>query len=176
VDQDTFRSRLLSAGQQAVQLARECVIQALPDEMAFLVYPNQSYDRNPRMGDEVVFPGDSLNGKCHGPWSADEVVAFLWRNGKVPEWIDVYVQAEDSIRSLIRLVCCGRFTGQAELLYHRDKGFPPFQAMGPPVPWRYFMGDKEGKFDLYWQEQQPRVTDDVKCAEPEFSSFVVSGF
>jgi hypothetical protein len=154
VDRETFKMRLLTTSAKAVDLARQCVWQTLPDEAAFLVYPNKSYDLNPRVGDEVVFPGDSLFGKYHGPWSADESIDFLWRSDKVPEWIDCYVQAEDGRRTLVKLICCGRFTAQEDLLYHRDEGNPPFQALGPPCPLEYFTGQKQDKFDLYWQAQQ----------------------
>jgi hypothetical protein len=157
VDRDTFKMRLLTASAKALEFARQSVWQTLPDEVAFLVYPNKSYDGNPRVGDEVIFPGDSLFGKHHGPWSADETTDFLWRSDKVPEWIDCYVQAEDGRRTLLHLDCCGRFTGQEALLYHRDKGNPPFQALGPPIPWEYFTGQKQGKLDLYWQAQQSSV-------------------
>src|SRR5262245_42194894 len=58
-----------SAAQRAVGFAREHVQQHLPDEVAFLVFPNQSFDENARIGDEVVFPDDSLpEGQDHGPW------------------------------------------------------------------------------------------------------------
>jgi hypothetical protein len=153
VDRNTFELRLRTAAQQAVQLARDSVWQALPEEVAFL--------------------GDSLHGKFHGPWSAEEAVTFLWRDGKVPEWIDAYVQAEDGARTLVRLNCCGRFTGREELLYHSDKGFPPIQALGPPVPIEYLIGNKQGKFDLYWQENQAPPKEPVKLTEPACRSFVI---
>lgn len=156
MDRETFKTRLLVATKQAVDYARQSVWQTLSDQVAFLVYPNRSYDENPRIGDESVFPGDCLHGKCHGPWSVDEVVNFLWRSEKVPEWIDCYVQAQEESRTLIHLNCCGRFTGQENLLYHRDKGVPPFQAMGPSMPWKYFSGEKQGKFDLNWQDERMR--------------------
>jgi hypothetical protein len=154
VDRNTFTTRLLVASTQALDFARQSVLQALSDDVAFLVFPNRSYDGNPLVGDEIVFPGDSLLGKYHGPWSADEVVAFLWRNEKVPEWIDCFVQAQDNNRTLVHLTCCGRFTAQECLLYHMEGGIPPFQAMGPRMPPEYFIGQKEGKFDLNWQEQR----------------------
>jgi hypothetical protein len=154
VDRGTFETRLRAAAEQAVQFARRYVRQALPDEVAFLVYPNQSYDGNPRVGEEVVFPDQSLpQGRHHGPWTAEEVVAFLWRDGKVPEWIDTAVQAEDGNRSLIGLRCCGRFTAQEELLYHRlPDGVPPFSIKSPVLPPAWEGIEVSGKFDLNWRK------------------------
>ena len=166
MDRNTFDCRLRTASQQALEFARACVRQALPDEMAFLVYPNKSYDGKPRVGDEVVFPGESLQGKYHGPWSAEEVIAFLWRDRKVPEWIDVWVQAEDGRRTLVALNCCGRFTAQKELLYHRSSGVPPFQSMGPAVPLFWESVDASGKIDLYWQEEKARLYWQEQQARP----------
>src|SRR6185312_451570 len=113
MDRSTFAAHLRTAADQAVLFARQDVQQALPDEVMFLVYPNQSCDDNRRIGDEAIFPDESLpEGKYHGPWTTEEVVAFLWRHGKVPEWINTAVQAEEGYRSLVGLHCCGRFTAQ----------------------------------------------------------------
>src|SRR5687767_7538830 len=102
MDRGTFEERLRVAAQRAVVFARQYVRQSLPDEVAFQLLPNRSYDGNPLVGDEEVFPADSLpEGQSHGPWSVAEAVGFLWRSGKVPEWIDVSVVGEDSVLSLI---------------------------------------------------------------------------
>jgi hypothetical protein len=148
--------RLRTAAQRAVEFARQHVQQLLPDNVAFLVYPNQSYDGNPRVGDELVFPDESLpEGQYHGPWSAEEVLSFLWRDGKVPEWINTAVQAEDGKRSLIELRCCGRFTTQEELLYHRyPGGVPPFSIKSPTLPPGWESIEASGKFDLYWEARR----------------------
>jgi hypothetical protein len=153
VDRITFEARLRTAAQRAVVFARQYVQQPLPDEVAFFVYPNQSYDGNPRVGDEVVFPDEALpKGHGHGPWSAEDVLTFLWRQGKVPEWINAAVQAVDGPKSLIGLRCCGRFTAQEELLYHRHPdGVPPFSVKSPALPPGWESLDASGKFDLYWQ-------------------------
>jgi hypothetical protein len=156
VDRATFEQRLREAARRVVLFAREYVRQPLPDEVAFLVYPNQSFDGNPRVGDESVFPDESLpGGKFHGPWSEQETVAFLWREGKVPEWIDAAVEAEDGRRSLIALRCCGRFTTSEELLYHRPGGLAPFSIKSPVLPPDWESVEASGRFDLYWRQPQP---------------------
>ena len=135
MDRGTFKERLREVSHRVVLFAREHVVQQLPEEVAFRVYPNQSFDGNPRVGDEVVFPDESLpDGQFLGPWSAEEVVKYLWRDGKVPEWIDAGVESEDAQRSLIALRCCGRFTALEELLYHRPGGFAPFSIKSPVLP------------------------------------------
>ncbi len=152
VDRRTFETRLRTAAQQAVEFARQHVREALPDEVVFRVYPNQSCDENPRVGDEAVFPDDSLSdGESHGPWSAGQVVDFLWRNGKVPEWIDVAVRDVDGRHTVVSLRCCGRFTEQDDLLYHRGGGLPPFSVKSPNLPPGWESIEASGKFPLRWR-------------------------
>ena len=153
MDRSTFETRLLEAARHVILFARDHVRQPLPDEVLFRVYPNQSCDDNPRVGDEVVFPDESLpDGQYLGPWSAGEVVGYLWRDGRVPEWIDAAVESEDVQRSLVGLRCCGRFTASEELLYHRPGGLAPFSIKSPVLPpgWEGFA--VSGRFDLHWRQ------------------------
>ncbi|MCZ2341536.1 MAG: hypothetical protein LC104_07030 [Bacteroidales bacterium] len=148
-----FEDRLTAAARGAVRFAREFVRQPLPDEFALLVVPNCSYDGNPQVGDEEVFPAESLpDGRSLGPWSVAEAVAFLWRAGKVPEWIDLHVVAEDGVRSLVELWCCGRFSADEKLLYHQHGGFAPFHVVSPPLPPDWRGAEASGRFDLYWEQ------------------------
>lgn len=120
------------------------------------MYPNQSCDDNLRVGDEIVFPNESLpDGEFHGPWFDDEVVAFLWREGKVPEWIDASVVSLDVKSILIHLRCCGRFTESEELLYHRPRGLAAFSIKVPALPPTWESVEESGRFDLYWQLPKP---------------------
>lgn len=135
MDRSTFEQHFLTAAWEARHFAGRYVVQPLPYRMVFRVYPNQSCDENPRVGDEEVFPEESLDdGRYHGPWTAEEVVRFLWRDGKVPEWIDISVESADGCCTVVALRCCGRFTAQEELLYHRPGGCPPFAIKSPFLP------------------------------------------
>ena len=131
--------------------------QRLPDHVAFRVYPNQSFNGNPRIRDEVVFPDETLrDGEFLGPWSAEEVVEYLWRAEKVPEWIDAGVESEDGQRSLIGLRCFGRFTASEELLYHRPGGFAPFSIKSPVLPPGWENVEASGRFDLHWRQPKAK--------------------
>lgn len=178
MDRSTFETRIRTTADRVVGFARQHVQQALPDDVAFLVYPNQSCDDNPRIGDEVVFPDESLpEGDHHGPWSVEQVVGFLWRGGKVPEWIDAAVQAEDGAHTLVGLRCCGRFTAQEELLYHRFAGgVPPFSIKSPVLPPAWESVEVSGKFDLYWREHRTRPTQTLQLTAAAVRRFVTSWF
>jgi hypothetical protein len=155
VDRGTFETRLREAALHVLRVARQYIRQQLRDQVAFRVYPNQSFDCNPRVGDEAVFPGESLpEGGFLGPWSAEQVVEYLWRAGKVPEWIDAAVEAEDGEWSLLGLRCCGRFTASEELLYHRPGGLAPFSIKSPVLPPGWESVEASGRFNLYWRQPQ----------------------
>jgi len=147
-----FESRLVQAGEYAVKVAREHVVQALPEEVLFRVYPvawdtEKVYDAG-----ETVFPNESLPwGKFLGPWGAEEAAVYLCRDGKVPVWIDAAVEAEDGTHSIVGLRCCGRFTTSEDLLYHRQRGLPPFAIKSPPLPPKWESVEASGRFDLYWR-------------------------
>jgi hypothetical protein len=157
VDRNVFERHFHTAAEQALRFGRQFVVQSLPDQMVFRVYPNQSYDGNARVADEEVFPEETFEeGRFHGPWSAAEAIGFLWRNGKVPEWVDVAVESEDTRRTIIALRCCGRFTSQEELLYHRPGGCPPFSIKSPYFPPGVENVEEQGKFDLHWRDKRTR--------------------
>ncbi|MBL8851813.1 MAG: hypothetical protein JNG89_19215 [Planctomycetaceae bacterium] len=154
MDRAIFRERLRQAAETAVEFARRHVHQQLPESKLFLVYPNQSYDGNPLVGDEVVFPDDSLDrDQCHGPWTPARAVEFLWRSSRVPEWIDLAVQSEDGQHTHVALRCCGRFTASDELLYHHQSGIPPFSVKSPVLPPGWKSIEESGRFDLYWRQK-----------------------
>ena len=160
MERTPFESQLQQAGQQAIKFARLFVRQNLPDDMAFLVHPNQSCDINPRKGDEIIFPNESLpEGQHHGPWSVAETTSFLWRDGKIPEWVDVAVKATEKNRTLIRLTCCGRFSASEDLWYHHPSGIPPFSVKSPDLPpWWHRKDDRpSGRFHLDWRERRFRL-------------------
>ncbi|MBX7223856.1 MAG: hypothetical protein K1Y36_28330 [Blastocatellia bacterium] len=59
----------------------------------------------------TAFPEDSLpEGKYHTYQNFDEVVDFLWRDERVPEWINVQIEETTDSFVYIDLVCCGRYT------------------------------------------------------------------
>ena len=63
--------------------------------------------------------------------SSDEIVDLLWRDGRVPEWVDlraIDLVGEDVV---IEARCCGRFTADDSTLYHQHGGMAPFNPQGP---------------------------------------------
>jgi len=132
-----FEERLLEATAQVLTFTRTLVTDELPDGVLYLVRPNSSYDGIPLVEDEEVFPEDSLpkGQERLPPMDAKGVADFLWRHGgKVPEWIDTYVDRVDTEHTFVLLRCCGRFTAGSCL---RPNQYPPFRILGPPWPQRF---------------------------------------
>jgi len=157
MDKNVFEDNLKKATDLVIPFSREFVTNALPSRFNYLIFPNQSYDGNPLEGDEQVFPEETLpDGNYLGPFETQQVIEYLWRNGKVPEWINIMVYSNDDEFTYLQLLCCGRFTA-GEHLYHKPEGYPPFHALGPNLPPNWESIERSGKFDLYWRDMKPRV-------------------
>ena len=150
MQKDTFHEHLVRATGHSVEFARRYVRNRLPESFRYFVDLNQSYDGNPLEAGERVFPDDvARHGACVGPLSADHVVELLWRDGLVPEWVDVSVERADDTHTFIRLLCCGRFTDRAERLYYSDTDVCPFGCKSPVLPPGWSESDEP--FDLHWR-------------------------
>lgn len=156
MEREEFTRHLSTAVTRAVEVARSRVTNVLPDEVRCWVRPNQSYDGNPLVRDERRFPEDSASGKCEPvPLVEREVVAVLWREGSVPEWVNVHVAFADERHTIVNLHCCGRYTATQELLYHVEEGYPPFHVLSPELPPEWMDGNR-AKFDLMWRRKLGR--------------------
>src|SRR5437899_10893533 len=109
MQREIFHDRLIKATARSFEFAKRFVRNRLPESFRDYVQLNASYDGNPLEAEEHVYPDDiARHGANVGPLSADQVVELLWRDGLVPEWIDVAVERTDSRHTFIELLCCGR--------------------------------------------------------------------
>lgn len=135
MEKTTFQEHLTAATARTVNFTREFVHNVLPDSFRYLVRLNQSYDGNPLVPGERVYPGDvAQHGAETGPLLAEQVVDLLWREGSVPEWIDISVVRTDGVHTFLELCCCGRFTRNEQHLYYMGTGMGPFGCKGPALP------------------------------------------
>lgn len=135
IDAMAFARRFREAANSSVAFAATMVRQRLPASQRFLIEPNGSFDKNALADDEELFPEDSLPpGKKIGPLTFEQALAWMWRNGKVPEWVDVAVHAADRRHTYLRLICCGRFTGLERRLYYGNGPVAPFGIKSPDLP------------------------------------------
>jgi hypothetical protein len=157
MDKETFRQNLEKATSFVLPFTRGMLTNSLPLDYLYLLFPNQSYDKNPLVIDEEVYPQESLPDRRHlSPMEADGVVHYLWRDGKVPEWINISVHSYDENYTYLEMICCGRFSASDELLYHKQEGYPPFHVLSPSIPPGWESVEKSGKFDLHWRSRKPK--------------------
>jgi hypothetical protein len=150
MQKDAFRERLIVATGRSLERARKFVRDDLPEACRYIVRLNQSYDGNPLKPGERVYPDDTIQlGAQVGLLSAEQVVELLWRDGFVPEWIDISVDRIDGVFTILQLLCCGRFTDRTELLYYAAGDAYPFGIKSPPFPPDWQEGDEP--FVLRWR-------------------------
>jgi hypothetical protein len=122
----------------------------LPEHDRYFVILNGSFDGNPLALGEVVFRDhDVPQTDARVARTSEEIVEMLWRNGKIPEWIDITPYEVDGNFLFSELLCCGRFTDNEAHLYHKQEGYPPFHQFGPIQPVGYQDLEHDGKFDLH---------------------------
>jgi hypothetical protein len=139
----------------AIAFAKTMLVDELPGEFTYRLFPNQSYDDN-RAPDEIVYPDDSLE-SLHDfiEMSRNECINFLFRDGRIPEWIDISVGAADATRTYIYLLCCGRFTNDDNRLYYNRCQRGPFGIKSPVFPRWIPLGETNPKFRLADSPSRP---------------------
>ena len=157
MERRSFLDRLERASAFCRAFTADFVFDALPSTCKYVVCLNRSYDGNPLREGEITFPDDlQKHGDRIGPIDADDVASLLWREGKVPEWIDISVGRSDERNTYFELLCCGRFTDREGLLYYTWNSWEnlpvaPFGVKGPAYPPRLALAAlKEQVVEKYW--------------------------
>lgn len=118
------------------------VEESLPDTFLFRVHLNASYDGN-ATPDFELYPDDR---SPTVELTESAVVELLWREGRVPQWIDILVEAETGTETVFNLLVCGRFTNDDTKLYYGTTEFAPFGIKSPALPVPHQEGQR---FSLY---------------------------
>ena len=59
-------------------------------------------------GDEMTFRAELLPaGEYLGPWPPEQAVEFLWRDGRVAEWVDVAARSVTDGRTSVPVAAAG---------------------------------------------------------------------
>jgi hypothetical protein len=144
MDRQAFEERFRRAARRARDFAQSFIEEPLPSELRFRLELNASFDGNPLRENERVFPQDSDPRNQRALSNLDEAgaLAAFWRDGLVPEWIDLSVVGTTGAATLVGALVCGRFTADDGLLYHLDEGYAPFHVLGPSLPGGHLEGQR----------------------------------
>ncbi len=143
VDRSVFEQHFIAAAELARDFAREFVEESLPDAMRFRVHLNSSYDAN-ATAEFKLFPQDSSDEHTLATKQLDveAVIDLLWRDGFVPQWVDVMVASETGDVTVLDVTACGRFIADEQRLYYTWTDIPPFGPKGPVLPAKHVDGKR----------------------------------
>lgn len=132
MDRATIDRLLASASQECIEFSQQFLVEELPRQVQFVIFPNCSNLEKPLQGDAEVYPQDSLpDGQYLGPMDRDAAVTFVWRNGKLPQWINVYPHSVDSQFTFLGLQCSSQY-------YVPLTSDSIFSVKGPAFPAAWF--------------------------------------
>lgn len=81
--------------------------------------------------DLTTYPEDE--GVVHYGISDLEVMNLLWRDNKLPVWIDIYVIDSNEDFTTFELICAGRFSDKKTDYYYHQRGSGPFGIKRIPI-------------------------------------------
>jgi len=140
---EEFSRQFEASAARARTFAQRFVHETLPEALLLRVELNSSNDSQPLCGDERVFVDDSAPARRHHTVTVDDAVSLLWRDGRVPEWINLTVVGIVDDVTIVEALCCGRYTGDdGQLYYERDGAPSPFQVLGPELPDDHVDGER----------------------------------
>jgi hypothetical protein len=175
MSREEFSQNFMKATLRLHTLALMAVENELKQPFSFLVKLNQSYDGNPLAKGKVI-PREmrARGGTSVGPLSHEAVVSLLWRDGLVPEWIDITPWQATADGLTFQLLCCGRFATGEPHLYHNKDGYPPFHAPGVLIPIDWESVEESGRLDVNWhlkRKSKGEFIGDAKAVTSHLQSF-----
>ncbi len=96
---------MLYAVGRTLALAEPSRRSGLPRDLRIRVLLNRSHDDDANPEFEKTYPEESGVNALRECDSLDEVLELLWRDGRVPEWINTVCRSGEPIT----LLCCGRY-------------------------------------------------------------------
>lgn len=133
-----FLFHLKGASLVALKFAENYIKNKLTTDFTYNVILNASSD-DPNLTQFDIYQED--DGKIKLDLTDNEVVELLYRNGKVPVWIDINVLKSNRKITNFNLLCSGRYSDDKKEFYYNDNGSGPFGIKSPKLPIDY----KEGK-------------------------------
>ncbi len=123
----------------AYKFAENYVKNKLPTDFKYNVILNASNDDS-NLTQFDIYPED--NGEIKFDLSDKEVAELLYREGKIPIWIDISVLKSSQKNTTFNLLCAGRYSDNKKEFYYNHNGSGPFGIKSPTLPVGYKEGEK----------------------------------
>jgi len=115
MQEDEFKVLLLSATELAKGFALNYVKNSLPIDNVYNIRLSLSHD-DPALTQFDMYPED--NGKTIELADASRAVEILLRKGKAPVWIDISVSEIRKGKTVLTLLCGGRYSDDMKDMYY----------------------------------------------------------
>ena len=113
-----FLFHLQGASLVSLKFAENYIKNKLTTDFKYNVILNASTD-NPNLTQFDIYPED--NKKMKLDLTDNEVVELLYRNGKVPVWIDINVLKSNRKSITFNLLCAGRYSDDKKEYYYEHR-------------------------------------------------------
>ena len=133
-----FKNNFTKSTDQAVKFGQEFISNRISNHVTYDIEFNSSHDKS-HVGFDV-YKIDDERIDCN--LSFEEVVRRVYRDGKVPAWIDISIVKSGRRNTRLNLLCAGRYTDKIEDLYYVSQGTHPFGIKSPLLPPWVKKGDK----------------------------------
>ena len=122
-----FSALLADAVERTLAITEQQPRSQLSPDLRFRVLLNRSHDAGANPEFETTYPEDSGMNALQECDSLEAVVELLWRDGRVPEWINTRYRLGEPIT----LLCCRRFaSNEPWLCRHPPAGSLIFNVPG----------------------------------------------
>jgi hypothetical protein len=149
MDSSKFRQHFDNSLKLLLDITRQHCYNDLSKDFKFIIQPSGT-DFHDGLDDYEKKNLINLNRFGDRLLTAEQVIALLCHNNKVPLWINTTVYESKKDLTVIHLFCSRRLRHDNEL-FHQAVKYPPFNVLVslPPDPLRK---EINGKFDINWKK------------------------
>jgi hypothetical protein len=121
VRKNDFLFLLLGVSYACLKATEQSLTKKMSSDFKYNVYLNSSHDSE---AINETYPED--DNRVVDNISDLEVVNLLFRDEKVPVWIDVMIEEFNQDFTVFKLVCSGRYSQNKDDLYYNERGSGSF--------------------------------------------------
>ena len=144
-----FKDHLDKSLEWLLTITREYCYNELSNHIKFIIEPS-GLDFHDGLNDFEKKNLINLNRYGDKLLAAEQVIALLCHDDKVPLWINTTVYESRAELTVIHLFCSRRLRQDSEL-FHQAVKYPPFNTL-VPLPPDSLRKEINGKFDINWKK------------------------